>query len=203
MIMVNSTQIPDYPLDERRVVTSPVALKALAHPVRSVILDLLLERAATVTELASAIGRPKSTIAHHVAVLVDAGLLKVVRTRQVRAIEERTYGRTARLFAVGELQPDDIDPVPWAHPLRAAMHESEAAYRADTMWANTRHSRISRAQAREFWAELEALMVRFAELPREGESVFGFAVALYPTDYPVLPPAADPDDITPAGGARP
>jgi len=188
MMVVNSgPQIPDYELEERRVVTSPEALKALAHPVRSVVLDLLLERAATVTDLAKAVGRPKSTIAHHVAVLVDADLLKVVRTRQVRAIQERTYGRTARLFAVGELRPEDIDPIPWAHPLRAATSESEAAYRADTMWANTRHARISRARAREFWVEVEALMVRFAQLPREGESVFGFAVALYPTDYPVLP----------------
>jgi DNA-binding transcriptional ArsR family regulator len=189
--MVNTDpQIPDYELDERRVVTSPEALKAMAHPIRSVVLDLVLERAATITELASAIGRPKSTIAHHVAVLVDADLLKVVRVRQVRAIQERTYGRTARLFAVGKLRPEDIDPIPWAHPLREAMNESEAAYRADTMWANTRHVRIDRSQAREFWVEVEALMARFAQLPREGESVFGFAVALYPGEYPMLP--ADP-----------
>lgn len=187
-MMVNSgQQIPDYELDERRVVTSPQALKAMAHPIRSVVLDLVLERAATVTELARAMDKPKSTIAHHVSVLVDADLLKVVRTRQVRAIEERTYGRTARLFAVGELRPEDIDPIPWAHPLRDAMNESEAAYRADTMWANTRHARISRDQAREFWSEVEALVSRFAQLPREGESDFGFAVALYPSDHPVLP----------------
>ena len=159
----------------------------MAHPIRSIVLDLALERAVTITELARTIGKPKSTIAHHVAVLVDADMLKVVRTRQVRAIQERYYGRTARLFAVGQLRPEDIDPIPWAHPLRDAMSESEAAYRADTMWSNTRHARIDRNQAREFWTEVEAVMARFAQLPREGDAVFGFAVALYPTDYPVLP----------------
>ena len=71
-------------------------MKALGDPLRSTILDLVLERAMTVTELADALRRPKGTVAYHVDVLVDAGLLQVVRTRKVRAVEERFYGRTAR-----------------------------------------------------------------------------------------------------------
>jgi DNA-binding transcriptional ArsR family regulator len=62
---------------------------------------LLLARAAIVAELAAAVERPKSTVAHHVNVLVEAGMLRVVRTRRVRAIDERYYGRTARTFYVG------------------------------------------------------------------------------------------------------
>ena len=46
---------------------------SLAEPLRGVLLDLPHERAATVTELAQAVGRPKSTVAYHVNVLVDAG----------------------------------------------------------------------------------------------------------------------------------
>ena len=84
---------PDYELAERVVVTAPRQLRAMADPLRSTILDLVLERAATVTELAEATGRPKSTVAHHVNVLVAADLLRVVRTRRVRAIEERTRQR--------------------------------------------------------------------------------------------------------------
>ena len=85
---------------DRIALTSPEQVKALSHPLRTTILHLLHERAATVSELARAVGRPKSTVAHHVSVLVDAGLLQVVRTRRVRAIDERFYGRTARLFYV-------------------------------------------------------------------------------------------------------
>ena len=73
----------------------------MAIPLRVTILDLLLERAATVRDLAAAVGRPRSTVAYHVKVLVDAGMLRVVRTRRVHAIEERHYGRTARMFAIG------------------------------------------------------------------------------------------------------
>ena len=89
------TSIPDYELEEARVVGSPEELKAMAHPVRSNVLDLLLERAATVAELAAAAGVPRSTMAHHVKVLVDAGFLVVVRTRRVRAIDERAHGQSA------------------------------------------------------------------------------------------------------------
>src|SRR5690242_6222423 len=91
---------PDYDLADRLALTEPSQVKALGHPVRNTILSLLHERAATVSELAVALGRPKSTVAHHVKVLREAGLLRVVRTRRVRAIDERFYGRTARLFYV-------------------------------------------------------------------------------------------------------
>ena len=88
-------QIPDYDLEETLVVSAPAQLRALADPLRATVLELLLERAASVTELAQAVDRPKSTVAYHVNLLVDAGLLRVVRTRRVRAIQERYYGRVA------------------------------------------------------------------------------------------------------------
>src|ERR671922_2730363 len=96
-----NTPIPDYELAERVEVTTPAQLRAMADPLRATILDLLLERAATVAELAAAVQRPKSTVAHHVKVLVEAGMLRVVRTRRVRAIDERYYGRTARVIMIG------------------------------------------------------------------------------------------------------
>ena len=70
---------PDYELADRMALTRPDQVKALSHPLRNTILQLLHERAATVTELATAVERPKSTVAHHVAVLTRNGLLQVVR----------------------------------------------------------------------------------------------------------------------------
>src|SRR5579872_3943825 len=107
---------PDYDLADRIALTRPSQVKAISHPLRTTILGLLHERAATVTELAEAVERPKSTVAHHVKVLTEAGLLQVVRTRRVRAIEERYFGRTARMFFVrlerdpgGEAPPRDFN----------------------------------------------------------------------------------------------
>ena len=124
-------QIPDYELDEMLVVTAPEQLRALADPLRGVLLELVLERAATITELAQAVGRPKSTVGYHVNLLVDTGLFKVVRTRRVRAIEERYYGRVARTLYIGVLSnPEDKQVVASINGLAEAAAESAAALEA-------------------------------------------------------------------------
>lgn len=87
---------PDYELDDVLDVDRPEQFKALFEETRVAIVDLLLERAATVKELAETLGKPKGTIGHHVSALVAAGLIRVVRTRMVRAIEAKYYGRVAR-----------------------------------------------------------------------------------------------------------
>src|SRR5919197_1871661 len=97
--------IPDYELADRIVVTTPAQLRAIADPLRVTILDLLLERAATVAELAAAVQRPKSTVAHHVNVLVETGMLRVVRTRRGRPADERYHRRTAPGFYGGVRNP--------------------------------------------------------------------------------------------------
>ena len=103
---------PDYELADRIALTQPSQVKAMSHPLRTTILSLLHERAATVTELAVALERPKHAVAHHVKVLNEAGLVQVVRTRRVRAIEERFYGRTARMFYVGVERNAEGDELP-------------------------------------------------------------------------------------------
>ncbi len=171
--------IPDYELADRIVVTTPAQLRAMADPLRVTILDLLLERAATVAELAAAVQRPKSTVAHHVNVLVEAGMLRVVRTRRVRAIDERYYGRTARTFYVGVVnRPGDDETPVHANALSVAAAESVPAHEADQLRTILRHARIPAHR-------------EFAQLPRSGETMYGFAAGLYPTDYPTLPDAND------------
>ena len=110
--MSSNSSLPDYDMHDTVEVSTPAQLRAIADPLRSTLLDLVLERAATVAELAAAVGRPKSTVAHHVGVLLAAELVKVVRTRRVRAIDERFYGRTARIFYVGRIVPDQVTVVP-------------------------------------------------------------------------------------------
>ncbi|HEY0936336.1 MAG TPA: helix-turn-helix domain-containing protein [Trebonia sp.] len=183
--------IPDYELEDLLVVTAPGQLRALADSLRGVLLDLLLERAATVTELARAAGRPKSTIAYHVNVLVEAGLLRVVRTRRVRATEERFYGRTARTFYVGALsRPEDKQTVLAVNGLAAAAAESAPAHAADDLRCTLLHARIPRDEVRTFWDQVQELARQFAQIPRSGDQVFGFAAGLYPVDAPTLPAAA-------------
>ena len=186
--MADPTTPPDYDLADRIALTESAQVKAIGHPLRTTILGLLHERAATVNELAVALERPKSTIAHHVKVLAEAGLVQVVRTRRVRAIEERFYGRTARMFYVsvdrdreGEDLPRDFND------FEVAARESAAAFRDGKLWGFIRHARINEAQASEFWGRMAELVAEFDRLPRSGKTMYGFAVGVYPTDQPTLP----------------
>ena len=181
-------QVPDYQLDELIVVTAPDQLRAIADPLRSSILDLLHERAATVSELARALDRPKSTVAYHMNLLVAAGLLQVVRTRRVRAIDERYYGRVARTIYIGALTRDeDKRLVSSINGLAEAASEAAPAHAADDLRCLLLHARIPIDEVRAFWAEVQALSRKFGQIPRSGDRVYGFAAGLYPTDAPTLP----------------
>jgi DNA-binding transcriptional ArsR family regulator len=183
------TSPPDYELADRVALTQPSQVKAIGNPVRTTILGLLHERAATVGELSLALRRPRSTVAHHVKVLADAGLVRVVRTRRVRAIDERFYGRTARMFYVsvergadgGTTMPRDFND------FEVAAQESVGAFEHGKLWGFIRHARLSESQVSTFWERMAELVAEFDGLPRSGETVYGFAVGVYPTDQPTLP----------------
>lgn len=179
--------VPDYDLASSVNADTPGQLKAIADPVRGLILDLVLERAATVTELAAALGRAKSSVAYHVDVLVDAGLLQVVRTRKVRAVEERFYGRTGRTIIVGN-RPTPEGAVPRSF-LAQAQAEATATQAADVM-STLRHARIPAEHAETFFARVAELADEFTMLPRSGDTVFGFVAAVFRTDHPTLPEPA-------------
>src|SRR5262245_18545455 len=190
--MSSNLSPPDYDLADRIALTLPSQVKALSHPLRTTILGLLHERAATVSELALAVGRPKSTVAHHVTVLTAAGLVQVVRTRRVRAIEERFYGRTARLFYVAVESGRAGDGLPRDfNDFEVAARESAEAFHDGKLWGFIRHARLTETQASEFWERMAELVTEFDTLPRSGETVYGFALGVYPTDHPTLPGSAD------------
>jgi DNA-binding transcriptional ArsR family regulator len=185
---------PDYELVDRLALTRPSQVKAIGHPLRNTILGLLHERAATVSELAVAVERPKSTVAHHVKVLTEAGLVRVVRTRRVRAIDERFYGRTARMFYVSVERTTGAEEMPRDfNDFEVAAAESAVAFHNGKLWGFIRHARISEAQASEFWERMAELVAEFDRLPRSGDTMYGFAVGVYPTEQPTLPAAGEED----------
>jgi len=117
---------PDYEADEVLVVSDREQMRALADDVRTRIVSVLRERARSTQELSVEFGIPKGTVGHHLKVLEHAGLIRVVRTRKVRAIVEKFYGRTARLFIFKTEDPADARAV-GAAALRQAASEMERA----------------------------------------------------------------------------
>ena len=174
---------PDYDLDETVEITTPRQLSALGNPARFRILGLLSERAASTTELSKALGTPKGTVAHHLKVLEDAGLVKVVRTRQVRAMTERYYGR------VGQVSVLKVEGSPSDSGLTLQQAIAEIAASPDpegTVTSFIRHARIPESKAKRFAERLERLANEF-DGAVEGERVYGVAAALWLSDWPALP----------------
>ena len=108
----------------------------------------------------------------------------VVRTRKARAIDERCYARTARIFYVGEIDPEQAAEL--TNLLGVAAADSRAAHMNDRLRAILRRARIPREHAAEFWDRVFELTHEFGQIPRSGDTVYAFVAGLYPTDYPAL-----------------
>jgi len=113
--------ILDYEAPDTMLVSRPDQFKAMADDLRTQIIHLLRDRARSTQELSVELGIPKGTVGHHLKVLESAGLIRVVRTRKVRAVTEKFYGRTARLFLFQSEDPADERAIGAAMLRQAAM----------------------------------------------------------------------------------
>ena len=163
-------------------------VRTLLEPTRLRIVDLLNDGPATVKQLAAALGRPPSSIAHHCDQLLDADLIHVVGTRKVRAIDERFYGRTAHTFLMGSLAKDlDLEHSMLAEAARDAAQHAIDLDRAPISGVQTyRLRRIPDEVAAESQRRLEELALEFGSVPTGGETRYGLVVGIFATDHPTV-----------------
>jgi len=183
----------DYELDDVLVVEDPKQLRALADAFRARIVALLRERAASTSELATALEAPKGTVGHHLKVLESAGLVRVVRTRKVRALTERYYGRVARLFVLkgAESAPDDLrGGAISALMLHHAADELIVSGEDDT--AAMINVRLSPKDRRRFEQRLNRLVADFQKAEDDAGDRHVLTYALFKTAAG-LPPKTDAD----------
>ena len=158
-------------------------LELLARDGRWINIGLMGGREATL-DLAQVLGKPKGTIGHHLKVLGEAGLVHVVRTKKVRALEAKYYGRTARVFfydrahaAVGQE----------ARTLSSALDDLRRVPEDAVTTANRRDIRISAERAHEWMHRMNELLVEFGTQDAAGEVTYSLVFALFPTDRAPLP----------------
>jgi DNA-binding transcriptional ArsR family regulator len=178
----------DYDAAEVLYVRRPDQLKALGDELRGRIVVLLRDRAQSVSELAAKLKLPKGTVAHHVKVLEAAGLLKVVRTRRVRAVTEKYYGRTARLFlyeSADGSQAEDIKNIV-AAGLRIAAEEILPLNYEDPAaigCSGVLRVRLTPEDAARFNRRLDRLMTEFRQAEDPHGVPYGLALAMYRRDH--------------------
>ena len=164
--------------------------RLLSEPTRSEIIRLLSERPATTTQLAATLGRPRGSVGYHLKAMEAAGIIRVVRTRKVRALTEKYYGRVADTYLFPEMEGEEMPAL-----LAEAMGEMRSSLRGRTGFLTLRHARVSEADAGLYEAMLLELAEEFATQEATGDAVFGLVIGLYPTNRPSLP-AVDENEET-------
>ena len=126
-------------------------------------------------------------------VLEKAGLVRVVRTRQVRALTEKYYGRVARLFVLKTADdvPDELrgGAIP-ALMLRRAAEEALASRRSEKDTSGLVHVRLGPGDVTRFQKRLNRLVADFHRSEDTDGEMHALAFALFPTTT-VLPPRED------------
>ncbi|MDF2694328.1 MAG: Regulatory protein arsR family [Labilithrix sp.] len=175
-IAAQPEEILEYEADETLVVSDPDQLRALGDELRGRIVSLLRERAWSTQQLARELDVPKGTIGHHLKVLERARLIRVVHTRQVRAVTEKFYGRVARLFLFQAEEPADARAL-GASALRDAAFQLERA--PEGAGFGFVLSRLSAAQLKRFDRRLEKLIEDFREADAPGGTPYRLALAFW------------------------
>ena len=157
----------DYAADDTLLVADPAQLRAMANPFRTELIQLLRDQARSTQQVAEELGIPKGTVGHHLKVLEAAGLIRVVRTRKVRAVTEKFYGRTARLFLYQTEDPADGRAIS-AVTLRQAASEVDLAPLV-TGFGLVR-ARLTEKEIDRFERRLKKLMGDFRAADRPGGS---------------------------------
>ena len=178
--------MPD-PQPEPLVLSAPEQFKALGHPIRHRMVNVLRQRPATLRQLSTALGMAKGTTGYHVRVLREAGLVRLAETRQVRGGTEQLFALVSHGFTFHE----DVQDGP-QFLINAALGEMLPARPGQAEHTVLRHLWLSSEEA-------HALAARLREQADEPHTVdssrgepYGLLVSLFPADIPTL------DDGTPA-----
>ena len=173
---VEPEEILEYDAEETLLVSDPDQLRALGDELRGRIVSLLRERAWSTQQLARELDVPKGTIGHHLKVLERARLIRVVHTRQVRAVTEKFYGRVARLFLFQAEEPADARAL-GASTLRDAAFQLERA--PEGAGFGFVLSRLSAEQLKRFDRRLEKLIEDFRAADAPGGAPHRLALAFW------------------------
>jgi DNA-binding transcriptional ArsR family regulator len=182
----------DYEADEVLVVNDPQQLRALSDALRAKIVLLIRERAASISDLAETLSMPRGTVGHHVKVLERAGLIRVVRTRKVRALTEKYYGRVARLFVLqsDETLPDGMTEGSLSALMLRQAADELVASRPERDQSALLHARLEPGDARRFQRRLNRLVADFRGAEKSDGDLYALALALFRASS-LVPPRSD------------
>ena len=179
-VPVEMPNLPNY-----LIVNTHQQFRAFGEPIRERILRIIQNSPATAKQIADNLKIPPGTVGHHLQVLEEAGLAKVVARRIVRGIVAKYYTRTARIFTfafpseVRGKQSSSANILFLAHE---ELKESIEAMGEDasSMCSAFPHVRLSPERAKVYQERLDALLDDLlAETPDPNGQVYGLVFSLF------------------------
>lgn len=189
--------MPDLPL--RLTVTTEQQFKALSDMVRSRILGVIQYQPLTAKQIAQRLHATPGAIGHHLHVLEEAGLVKVVARRLTRGIVTSYYTCAARVFDYGpslEIRGFFSLNLDLVSRAQAKLTESLIGYEESNQRCDAfPHARLSLEKVKEYQRRFKALIDEFVgEEPDPRGEVYGVFVSIFqsPPCMQVVGPAPCP-----------
>jgi DNA-binding transcriptional ArsR family regulator len=176
------TMPTDLPSD--LVLATPEQYKAMGDPVRVRILHSIQFQPATAKQLADRFGLAPGSVGHHLHVLEEAGLAKVVARRMVRNTIAKYYARAARIFLFA-MPPDapelDNEVLQMLSEARDELKETIKTMGPHPyITGATPRARMTSERAQAFEERLAALVYEFLREPPDPEGqVYTMSIALF------------------------
>ena len=188
-------------MDPTYILQRPEQIKALAHPLRQRILELMIEAPITTKQVADRLGEKPTKLYHHVETLESAGLIRLVKTKRKRGTIEKYYEAVAQRFVMDReavevrLKADDgqgqLETI-IAASLDETLHEIRQSMGAGLVRADEAadDSVFIRSHMRMTPVQMQHLVERLQDWIREcqgshnpdAELEYGLTVAFYPTE---------------------
>lgn len=178
-------------------------LQALADPLHLRLLELLSQKAMTVTQVANLLDEKPNRLYYHINKLEEVGLVQLVETRPYRGILEKYYQAVAQNFKIDEsviqLQQEKVGTL---YDLAQGVFESTMAELREALRAKLQeespessvelkhhiertHIRLPREKVKEAYEKVQALGQELRDAqPHEGGEEYGLTVVFYPVVRP-------------------
>lgn len=157
------------PAEPDLVVSTPAQHRALGHPTRHRLLNALRGSPATTSQLARRLQVHKGSIAHHLKILLNSGMVRQAEQRQVRGGTE-TYFEVAFDRIVAPNDPARVSALFAA--ITPELVSDEAAL------LHLRHLHLGEDQAQQLRTVLEAISAEPADSDTN-QPIFGVLVGMY------------------------
>ena len=187
-------------MEPTRTVETPDQIRALAHPLRQRILELMIDAPITTKQVADRIGEKPTKLYHHVETLEAAGFIRLVTTQKKRGTVEKYFEAVAERFVMdrqavevrsqSDGEQAELETI-IATSLDETLDEIRGAMASGLIRAgdDTGESVFVRSHLRMTPMQMTMLIERLQEWIRDvqgghdpdGELEYGLTVAFYPT----------------------